>query len=625
MNLQDRERELLISRPSWRQPALPARRGALLRATLVTVLLWTLFYPVVPAGPEMMGSCQVLVEASPFDGGASPALSACRTLHRTVLGWIPPMMAASCLSILLMGLSCGAALCWLRQQDAARGVLIPLTLALGLSQGITELTRIGGATPLAICLGMILIATTEQMRAEAGRGLWLWGILLGLSIAAGPSTAPALIYSLLSLLSDRGIRASHLRSLPAASIGILLGISLLFLLASASAGNGLTEVWTEFVSSWRPVQHPDYSHLGADLRSVLEGNGWLLAMLAIPGLLISCQRRPGDLALILTLASSGPLLGPLFADGSSGPTPSIPDSIAAAPFIRMTLTLLAAWSLTMAYRRLGKHRRTTHLLLMTILWILVGASLSMRTPDLRSGKTQVVTQWARSVLEGLPEDSLLLCGGSPLGSVLSVVQSHEGIRPDVTVLDRSGAIDPILLGLPVETPAPRVLQVARSLIASGRPLLALPLALHQELLRGHGLSPWGLLLIARDRTDPAPDDSGAWQQVKIADLPLESTGAWQWIRGEGDHPHASGRLASEVAAAAWFATARRNGNLRDGGRWAGILGLLGDLIKDPGGTRRWALQQPVDLFGESPRDTGGPVSDPRSVGSPDRESDALQD
>ncbi|HIG04636.1 MAG TPA: hypothetical protein EYQ08_02760, partial [Planctomycetes bacterium] len=151
MNLQDRERELLISRPSWRQPALPARRGALLRATLVTVLLWTLFYPVVPAGPEMMGSCQVLVEASPFDGGASPALSACRTLHRTVLGWIPPMMAASCLSILLMGLSCGAALCWLRQQDAARGVLIPLTLTLGLSQGITELTRIGGATPLAIC------------------------------------------------------------------------------------------------------------------------------------------------------------------------------------------------------------------------------------------------------------------------------------------------------------------------------------------------------------------------------------------------------------------------------------------------------------------------------------------
>ncbi len=99
MNLQDRERELLISGPSWRQPALPARRGALLRAALVTVLLWTLFYPVVPAGPEMMGSCQVLVEASPFDGGSSPALSACRTLLRTVLGWIPPMMAASCLSI----------------------------------------------------------------------------------------------------------------------------------------------------------------------------------------------------------------------------------------------------------------------------------------------------------------------------------------------------------------------------------------------------------------------------------------------------------------------------------------------------------------------------------------------
>jgi hypothetical protein len=153
----------------------------------------------------------------------------------------------------------------------------------------------------------------------------------------------------------------------------------------------------------------------------------------------------------------------------------------------------------------------------------------------------------------------------------------------------------------------------------------LPLALHQELLRGHGLSPWGLLLIARDPIDPAPDDSGAWQQVHIADLPLESTGAWQWIRGEGDHPHASGRLASEVAAAAWFATARRNGNLRDGGRWSGILGLLGDLIEDPGGTRRWALQQPIDLFGKSPRDTGGPVNDPRSVGSPDRGSDALQD
>ncbi|MDE0960380.1 MAG: hypothetical protein OSB09_06335 [Planctomycetota bacterium] len=614
MNLEDRERELLIHRSSWRQPALPARRGALLRATLAAVLLWILFYPVVPAGPEMSGSCQLLVEASRFDSGVSPAISACRTLHRTLLGWIPPMMAVSCLSILLMGLSCGAALCWLRQQDAARGVLIPLTLALGLSQGITEITRIGGAPPLAISLGMILIAMTEQMRAEAGRGLGLWGMLVGLSIAAGPVTAPALIYSLLSLLCDRGIRASRFRGLPSAAIGLLIGASLLFLLASASAANGLPEVFSQFVSSWSPVQQPDFTRLGSDLRSVLDGNGGLLAILAIPGLIISGQRRPGDLALILTLASSGPLLSPWFAGPPTGSTAALPDAlpdaIAGAPFTQMTLTLLAGWSLTMAYRHLSKHSGRTHLLLLTLLWLLVAASLWMRTPDLRSGKTQVVTQWAHSVLDGLPSDSLLLCGGSPLGSVLSVIQSHEGIRPDVTVLDRGGAIDPILLGLPVETAAPKVLQVARSLISSGRPLLALPLALHQELLRGKALSPWGLLLIARTPTDPAPDDGGAWQQVEFTDLPLDAAGAWQWIRGQGPYPHASGRLAAEVAAATWIATSRRQETrrqetrsqetTRDEDHWAGVLGLLGGLIEDPRGTRRWALQQPVDLIGKKP-------------------------
>ncbi|MEE2855830.1 MAG: hypothetical protein VX949_00390 [Planctomycetota bacterium] len=620
MILEDRERELLITRTSRRQPALPARRGAWMRGLVVAVAIWMLLFPLVPHGPEMVGSCEVLVEASPFDMRIPPALSVCRTLTATAFGLYSPMMAAPLLSILFTGLACAVCLIWSRQQDAARPVVIPAILMLGLSQGITDIARTGGSAPLSMLLGISLIAATEQMRAEAGRGILWWGMVLGMTVACGPVAIPALIYSLLSLLCDRGLRGVHLRVLPAAFAGVLLGMSLIMLLALPADIHGFRGVIDGFLASWTPVDDPDFSRLGWHLAGTIEGSGILLAALAIPGIIIASMRRPGDLALILTLASSGPLLRPLYHDSVGLGDPTISEADAGMAFTLMALTLLSAWSLTVIQRRLGKHSQRNRHFLTAALILLVVTSMGLRTPDPLTPETRVVSQWARSILNGAPEDSLLLCGGSHLGSALIVIQHHEGVRPDITVLDRTGAIDPTVLGLGVDTKATKVLQTAQSLVEAGRPLVALPLALDHPLLRGRSLSPWGLMLRANAVGVAPPDDSGAWNQVDIADLPLDPLGAWQWIRGEGEIRYASGQMSAEVAAATWFAVARRNGHLRGDGPWSGVLALLGDLLLDPAGTRRWARHQPADLIGQ-----GAPVSDPRNAGSPDPGSDAPRD
>jgi hypothetical protein len=620
MILEDRERQLLITRPSRRQPALPARRGAWMRGLVVAALIWMLLYPLVPHGPEMVGSCEVLIEASAFEERIPPALSVCRTLTATALGFYSPMMAAPLLSILLTVLTCAVCLIWSRQQDAARSVVIPAILMLGLSQGITDIARIGGSAPLSMLLGIALIAATEQMRAEAGRGIVWWGMVLGMTIACGPVAIPALIYSLLSLLCDRGLRSGNIRVLPAAITGVLLGMSLIMLLAMPSDTHGFRGVFDGFLASWTPVDDPDFSRLGWHLAGTIEGSGILLGALAIPGIIIASMRRPGDLALILTLASSGPLLRPLYHAPIGPGDRGASEANVSMAFTLMALTLLSAWSLTLIQRRLGRNSRQIRHLLTVVLILLVVISLWLRTPDPLSPGTRVVSQWARSVLNGAPEDSLLLCGGSHLGSALIVVQHHEGVRPDITVLDRTGAIDPTVLGLAVDTKATKVLQAAQSLVAAGRPLVALPLALDHPLLRGKSLSPWGLMLRANTVGVPPPDDSEAWDQVDIADLPVDPGGAWQWIRGKGEIRYASGQMSAEVAAATWFGIARRDGQLRGDGPWSGVLALLGDLLLDPAGTRRWARQQPPDLIGQ-----GVPISDPRNAGSHDRGSDAPRD
>ncbi len=620
MILENRERELLITRPTRRQPALPARRGAWIRGLVVAVVIWTLLFPLVPHGPEMVGSCEVLIEASPFDMRIPPALSVCRTLSATALGLYSPMMAGALLSILFTGLACAACLIWSRQQDAARFVVIPAILMLGLSQGITDIARTGGSAPLSMLLGISLIAATEQMRSEAGRGIVWWGLVLGMTVACGPLAIPALIYSLLSLLCDRGLRGVHIRVFPAAIAGVVLGMSVILLIAIPSDVHGFQGVVDGFLASWTAVDDPDFSRLGLQLAGTIEGSGILLAGLAIPGIIIASMRRPGDLALILTLASSGPLLRPLYGEPIGLGDPATSEAGAGMAFTLMALTLLSAWSLTLIQRRLGKHSQRNRYILTAVLILLVVFSLGLRTPGPLTPGTRVVSQWARSVLNGAPEDALFLCGGSHLGSALIVIQHHEGVRPDITVLDRTGAIDPTVLGLGVDTKATKVLQAADALVEAGRPLVALPLALDHPLLRGRSLSPWGLMLRANAVGVAAPDDSWAWNQLDITDLPLDPLGAWQWIRGEGEIRYASGPMSAEVAAATWFAIARRDGHLRGDGPWSGVLALLGDLLLDPAGTRRWARHQPADLIGP-----GIPISDPRNADWPDRGSDAPRD
>ncbi|MGE4619845.1 MAG: hypothetical protein AAEJ04_08575 [Planctomycetota bacterium] len=610
MTLENSERQQLLTQPRWRQPALPAGKSALLRGLMVSVILFLVIFPVVPQGPEMIGTTTVLMSTTTFDNPISPALSVCRTLLDVISLWLQPFLAAAILSIALLCLGCGVTACWLRQQDATRSIVIPTLLLLGLSPSITEIVRFGGPIPLCFLIGIGLIATTDQLRSEAGRGSFSCGLLAGLLIATGPLGAPALLYCLLSLACDRNVRGFSFRALISGTSGLLLGFSILVAIASVSDPTGIAGVLEGFTNDWTPHFHTDLSLLVHALTLVTSGTGIVLGILAVIGALHGMVRRPGDLALVLTMATCGPILLPIFTPPAGSPfsdsTPFLHGSII---FSQLTTTLLAAWTLTIVYRRLGKRSSQAKHWVAAAMGLLLIFSLAMRSPGLLKPRTEVVTQWSRSVLLSVPQDALLLCGGSPLGNALSVIQTQQGIRPDVIILDRSGNLDPLLLGLPPQTSPPQTLRAARALVAAKRPLVALPMALHQPLLSHHSLAPWGLLLIAHDPGTKMPDDNHAWRQIELAHLPVDPAGAWHWIRADGTSPFASGQLASEVAAGTWFAIARRQKQLRGTGRWSGILGLLGDLIEDPEALRKWAKQQSPELIGSAANPPASRISD----------------
>jgi len=596
MNLERTERRQLMTRARWRLPALPAGKNALLRGLAVVVLLLIALLPIVPFGPEMVGNTAVLASPTSLEPPIQPALSAYRTMVSLLSLGLHPFVASSSLSVLLLSLCCGVTLFWLRQQDVARSVVVLTALLLGLSPAITELARYGGSVPLSMLFGICLIASTEQLRSEAGRGIGTCGIAAGLAIGSGPLVIPALLYSLLSLICDQSIRDLRLRSLLWGFGGLLFGFAILISVATISDPAGIYGVVQGFVSDWTPRFDVDLTQITRTFALVTTGTGVILGSLAILGILYGIIRRPGDLALVLTMASSGPLLSSCFRDQTSSSLYGAPPFLHGwIIFSLLTMTLLASWTVTVTHRRLGKSRARAKQWLLGALLILVVMSLAMRSPSLLKPRSEVVTQWAQSVLLSVPQDALLLSGGSPLGKAISVIQLQRGIRPDVILLDRSGNLDPLLIGLSQDTSEPQTLQAARALVTAGRPLVALPMALHHPLLSGRQLSPWGLVLIAHDGATPAPDDNRAWTQIDIPDLPVDPAGAWHWIRGDGPARFASGSMASEVAAASWFAMARRQGQLRGDGRWGAILGLLGRLIEDPAMTREWARQQPADL------------------------------
>lgn len=599
-----------MTRARWRLPSLPAGKSALLRGLLVSAVLFVLTLPIAPSGPEMLGNTLTLSAPSSLEPPMKPALSVCRTIVNLLSFGLHPFTAATTFSVLLTSLCCGVIVCWLRQLDVSRSVVIITALLLGLSPLMTELARNGGPIPLVLLLGLCLIVTTEQMRAEAGRGIGTCGFFAGMVIGAGPMTIPAIFYSFLSIVCDQNIRDIRWQALSRGFFGFLSGLTIFIATATFSEPEGLQGVLHGLISDWTPQSDLVISRAAFPFMLIAEGTGLLLGSLALIGILYGVSRRPGDLALLLTMASLGPLSSLFFQ------TPVIPTTQYRSSweydwiiFSVFCATLLASWSLTILHRRVGKSRHKAKQLLLVSMLILIAMSLAMRSPSLIKGKSALVNQWAQSVLNSLPQDALLITGGSPLGKALAIVQKHEGIRPDVIVLDRTGNLDPTAIGLAEDTSQERTSQAVRELVRADRSLVALPLALHHPLLMGRQLSPWGVVLIAHDPVTPSPNDDSAWLQIDISDLPVEPAGAWRWIRGEGPAPYASGSMATEVATASWFAIARKQEQLRGDGRWSQILGMLGQLLEDPKGTRRWALTQSENLVSSGATSQGLHISD----------------
>ena len=172
MNARDQERLTLVENSTWRQTALPAGRIALARGAILFLLLLALYWMLVPVGPETEPTAQLI--ASHWTPGSTPATApAIQSGLLDLLALLLPVaFAAKFLELFQAAFAFAILVCWMRQLDTARSTVIPTALILGLSPGVCQWVIEGGTAPLLFLFGTALVATTDQVRAEAGRGVF---------------------------------------------------------------------------------------------------------------------------------------------------------------------------------------------------------------------------------------------------------------------------------------------------------------------------------------------------------------------------------------------------------------------------------------------------------------------
>ena len=309
-------------------------------------------------------------------------------------------------------------------------------------------------------------------------------------------------------------------------------------------------------------------------------------------------RRPGDVALLLAIITSGAFIAP------ASPPGAVPSKVADLDpfslFSALPAAVFCSWTLTLAHRSLARFQPSKKLLV-SLSSILISATIPfLVTPPLWKPSSELVRQWGISVLKTVPSESLVLTGGRDQGIALEAIQWLEKIRPDVTLLDPRGEILPVRLGLPADTKKEDVLNTLRELNTLQRPLVFLPQGLSHSLASRYQVQPQALWFEIRRDQQPIASDLPMWNQISLPHLPQSPEAAWRWLRGEGAEPPRRGRLAGKVAAESWLALARSQGELRFDGKWTAILALLEDLHHDPEEVQKWLQRQDAELPRVSP-------------------------
>lgn len=602
MRSADQERLTLVEGSTWRQTALPAGRIAVARGGLIFFLLAIFYWLLVPLGPETTPTAELIASYWTSHSSQSVAASVQSGLLSFLTLLFPVAFSAKLLEITEVCLAFAVLVCWMRQLDASRSTVIPTALIIGLSPGLCSLVVEGGELPLMFLSGAILLATTDQVRAEAGRGVFFVGLTFGIAVALGPAMLPVLIYSLATMLFDRGIRGVRSRGWIAILLGLLTGLFSSLLLGHVLQGTAplptLSNTWTSFSEGWlmslQQISTPSIEVL------VLSTREWglIAAGFALPGLIWALLRRPGDVALLLVIITSGAFIAPASLPGAD-PT-KVADLDPFSLFSALPAAIFCSWTLTLAHRSLARFQPSKKLLV-SLSSILISATIPfLVTPPLWKPSSELVRQWGISVLNTVPSESLVVTGGRDQGIALEAIQWLEKIRPDVTLLDPRGEILPVRLGLPTDTKKEDVLDTLRELYTLQRPLVFLPQGLSHSLASNYQVQPQALWFEIRGDQQPIASDLPMWNQISLPHLPQSPEAAWRWLRGEGAEPPRRGRLAGKVAAESWLALARSQGELRFDGKWTAILALLEDLHHDPEEVQKWLQHQDAELPRVSP-------------------------
>ena len=600
MSSADQERLTLIEGSTWRQTALPAGRIAVARGGLIFFLVASFYWLLVPLGPETTPTAELI--ASYWTSHSSPSVAA--SIQSGLLSFLnllfPVAFSAKFLEITEVCLAFAVLVCWMRQLDASRSTVIPTALIIGLSPGLCSLVIEGGELPLMFLSGAILLATTDQVRAEAGRGVFFVGLTIGTAVALGPAMLPVLIYSLATMLFDRGIRGVRSRGWIAILLGLMTGLFSSLLLGHALQGGDppFSNTWTSFSEAWfvslQQISTPSIEVL---VQSTREW-GLVATAFTLPGLIWALLRRPGDVALLLVIITSGAFIAPAVLPGFN--TTDVADLDPYSLFSALPAAVFCSWTLTLAHRSLARFQPSKKLLV-SLSSILISATIPfLVTPPLWKPSSELVRQWGISVLQTVPSESLVLTGGRDQGIALEAIQWLEKIRPDVTLLDPRGEILPVRLGLPADTKKEIVLKTLRELNTLQRPLVFLPQGLSHPLASRYQVQPQALWFEIRRDQQPIASDLPMWNQISLPHLPQSPEAAWRWLRGEGAEPPRRGRLAGKVAAESWLALARSQGELRFDGNWTAILALLEDLHHDPEEVQKWLQHQDAELPRVSP-------------------------
>lgn len=599
MSVSQREvRELLDSKP-MRAPALPAERESLwisLMVGSIALLVYLLCLPISPV--TAIGAWLSLTP--PPEGIEVLVREGILRRIGWALAWLLPgginSPAGSILGSLLVASSALLTCLWLRQQDIGRRAAVIGGLLLAFSMPIWLLAVRGEPWALSLFLGLgALVGHGQWHSTHHSRWHFLSHLCLGFGIACGPEITPVALFLVLSRLTTReGHRSTH-RWWPVAAMGLASG----FLLAWPVSGLGEGFLGAT-LSSWTPAAVAAGEDPWVILADTSTSLGLLIGGLALLGVFIRGQRHIGDTALILTLASLGPVTHILF--GSTSPLSSdSADSALKSPFTVVAAVAFASMTVDSVLQKIPDERRNLARTIGAIAAFLPLAPLVMHGSLCDYSGYKYSRDWSRSVLSGLPEGAVLWTDGDPRAAFLLVAQRRDGTRPDVSVVDPGGAIDPAALPFeprPHQSPEDALWHLVSSTSRPVFSLVGLPLP------PGHHWQPWGLVLKATAPGISASEDQGVWLEIDIPDIPADPQGAWRWIAGEGKWPPRDS-LAATIAADYFFARAREENALDAVGPWSGVLALLGEMRSDWPTAQKTARENSATVIsdgnGDSPR------------------------